>query len=181
MKDTAKIFLNVCITFWPFIDFSCQLSIMPYQTAGIFWPPEAKNWLPGKDPDAAKDWRQEKKQKTEDETVGWHHRLKGHEFGQWVGDRQGSLVYYSPWGRKELDTTERLNWRPLQMSTHSSPSAQNPSLGQTSSELKSIITASFWVRVVHVVRHLEPVISNFHLLLECEPKAEWSTGMGFRW
>ena len=132
-------------------------------------------------PDAEKDWRQQKKQMTEDEMVGWHHRLKGHEFEQWVGDRQGSLVYYSPWGRKELDTTERLNWRPLQTSTHSSPSAQNPSLGQTSSELKSIITSSFWVRVVHVVRHLEPVISNFHLLLECEPQAEWSTGMGFRW
>ena len=73
--------------------------------------------------------------------------------------------------------------RPLQTSTHGSPSAQNPSWGQTSSELRSIITraASFWVRVVHVVRHLEPAISNFHLLLECGPQAEWSTGMGFRW
>ena len=48
---------------------------------------------------------------TEDETVGWHHRLNGHEFEQapGVADGQGSLVCCSPWGRKELDTTERLN------------------------------------------------------------------------
>ena len=57
-----------------------------------------------------KDWRQEKG-KTEDEMVGWHHRLDGHEFEQapGVGDGQGSLVCRSPWGRKELDPTERLN------------------------------------------------------------------------
>ena len=48
---------------------------------------------------------------TEDEMVGWHHRLNGHEFGQTpgVGDRQGSLACCSPWGRKELDTTELMN------------------------------------------------------------------------
>ena len=48
---------------------------------------------------------------TEDEMVGWHHRLNGHEFEQapGVGDGQGSLMFYSPWGCKELDTTERLN------------------------------------------------------------------------
>ena len=48
--------------------------------APILWPPDGKNWLIGKDPDAGKDWRQEEKGKTEDETVGWHHRLNGHEF-----------------------------------------------------------------------------------------------------
>ena len=71
-----------------------------------------KNWLIGKDPDAGKDWRQEKKGTTEDEMVGWHHWLLGHEFKQalGVGDRQGSLVCYSPWGRKELDMTNQLNW-----------------------------------------------------------------------
>ena len=77
----------------------------------ILWPPDAKNWLTGKDPDAGKDWGQEKG-KTEDEMVGWHHWLNGHGFG-WtpgVGDGQGSLACCSPWGRKELDTTERLNW-----------------------------------------------------------------------
>ena len=46
----------------------------------ILWPPDAKNWLIGKDPDAGKEWRQKKKGATEDEMVGWHHRLNGHEF-----------------------------------------------------------------------------------------------------
>ena len=64
-----------------------------------------------KDPDAGKDWRQEKKGTTEDEMVGWHHWLNGCEFEQvpGVGDGQGSLVSCSPWGHKELDTTEWLN------------------------------------------------------------------------
>ena len=77
----------------------------------ILWPPEAKSWLIWKDPDAGKDWGQEEKGTTEDEMVGWHHRLDGHEFG-WtpgVGDGQGSLACCSSWGRKESDTTERLN------------------------------------------------------------------------
>ena len=46
----------------------------------ILWPPDVKNWLIRKDPKAGKDWRQEKKEMTEDEMVGWHHRLNGHEF-----------------------------------------------------------------------------------------------------
>ena len=60
----------------------------------IFWPPDAKNWLIWKDPDAGKDWRPEEKGTTEDEMVGWHHRLDGHEFEQapGVGDGQGSLA-----------------------------------------------------------------------------------------
>ena len=66
----------------------------------ILWPPNAKNWRIGKDPDAGKDWRQEEKGTTEDEMVGWHHRLEGQEFEQalGVGDRQGSLSCCSPWG-----------------------------------------------------------------------------------
>ena len=81
----------------------------------ILWPPDAKNWLFGKDPDAGKDWRQEEKAMTEDETVVWHHWLDGHEFEQAprVGDEQGSLACCSPWGHKELDTTEQLNWTEL--------------------------------------------------------------------
>ena len=46
----------------------------------VLWPPDAKNWLHGKDPDAGKDWRWEEKGMTEDEMVGWHHQLNGHEF-----------------------------------------------------------------------------------------------------
>ena len=78
----------------------------------ILWPPDAKSWLIGKDPDAGKDWRRKEKGATEDEMVGWHHWLDGPEFEQalGVGDGQGSLECCSPWGHKESDTTERLNW-----------------------------------------------------------------------
>ena len=68
----------------------------------ILWPPDVKNWLIGKDLDAGKDWRQEEKGTTEDEMVGWHHQLSGHEF-EWtpgVGDGQRGLVCCSPWGCK---------------------------------------------------------------------------------
>ena len=80
--------------------------------APILWPPDAKNWLTVKDPDAGKDWRQEEKGTTEDEMIEWHHQLDGHEFeqGLGVGNGQGSLVCCNPWGSKELDTTEWLNW-----------------------------------------------------------------------
>ena len=77
----------------------------------ILWPPELKNWLIGKDPDAGKDWRQEEKRMTEDEMVAWHHWLDGHVFEQapWVGEGQGSMVWCSPWGHKESAATV-LNW-----------------------------------------------------------------------
>ena len=71
----------------------------------VLWPPDVKNWLTGKDPDAGKDWRQEEKGTTEDEMVRRHHRLDGHEFeqGLGVGDGQGGLVCCSPFVRKQLD------------------------------------------------------------------------------
>ena len=84
----------------------------------ILWPPDAKSWLIWKDPDAKKDWEQEEKGTTEDEMVGWHYWLDEHGFG-WtlgVGDGQGGLVCCGSWGRKELDTTERLNWTELNLS-----------------------------------------------------------------
>ena len=73
----------------------------------ILWPPDVKNWLTGKDPDALKDWRWEEKETTEDEMVGWHHWLDGHEFEQapGVGDGQGSLACCSPRDHKESDMT----------------------------------------------------------------------------
>ena len=75
--------------------------------APILWPPDVKSWLTGKDPDSGKDWRQEEKGITEDEMVGWHQLRDRHEFKQTLGDGegQGSLVCYSPWGHKKLDTT----------------------------------------------------------------------------
>ena len=81
----------------------------------ILWPPDGKSWLIWKDPDAGKDWGQEEKGPTEDEMVGWYHRLDGLGFG-WtpgVGDGQGGLACCSPWGHKESDMTERLNWTEL--------------------------------------------------------------------
>ena len=78
----------------------------------VLSPSDAKSWLIWKDPDAGKDWKKEEKGTTEDEMVGWHHQLNGHESEQTVGDGegQGSLACCSPWGHKESDTTERLNW-----------------------------------------------------------------------
>ena len=81
----------------------------------VFWPPRAKSWLIGKDSDAGRDWGQEEKVTTEDEMAGWHHRLDGCDF-EWTpgdGDGQGGLACCDSWGRKESDTTERLNWTEL--------------------------------------------------------------------
>ena len=80
----------------------------------IIWPHDVKNWLIWKDPGAGKDWRQEEKGTTEDEMIGWHHRLDGHGFG-WtpqVGDGQGGLVCCSPRGRKESwhNQATEVNW-----------------------------------------------------------------------
>ena len=79
--------------------------------APILWPPDGKSRLIRKDPDAGKHWRQEEKGTTEDEMVGWQHRLNGHEFEQapGVGEGQGSLVSCSLWGRKQLGMSEQLN------------------------------------------------------------------------
>ena len=92
--------------FWVFIGRTDAEAETP-----ILWSPHAKSYLIRKDPDAGRDWVQEAEGMTENEMVGWHHQLKGHEFGQTPGDKegQGSLVCCSPRGRKELDTTEGLN------------------------------------------------------------------------
>ena len=81
----------------------------------VLWPPHAKSWLIGKDSDAGRDWGQEEKGMTEDEMAGWHHWLDECE-SEWtlgVGDGQGGLACCDSWGRKELDTTERLIWSDL--------------------------------------------------------------------
>ena len=87
-------------------------------STSILWPPDEKNWLIRKDPDAGKDWRQEKGM-TEAEMVGWHHQLDGHEFEQapWIGEGQGSLVCCSLWSCKELDMTEQLKWPEWQITS----------------------------------------------------------------
>ena len=81
----------------------------------VLWPPHAKSWLIAKDSDAGRDWGQEGKGTTEDEMAGWHHWLDGRE-SEWtlgVGDGQRDLACCDSWGRKELDTTERLIWSDL--------------------------------------------------------------------
>ena len=88
----------------------------------VLWPPHAKSWPIGKDPDAGKDWGQEEKGMTEDgkgttedEMAGWHHQLDGQEFG-WtpgVGDGQGGLACCNSRGHKESETTVGLNWTEL--------------------------------------------------------------------
>ena len=87
------------------------------------WPPDAKSWLIGKDPDARKDWGQEEKEMIEDEMVGWHHGLNGCGFG-WtlgVGDGQGGLACWGSWCLKESDTTEWLNWNERRTQNYNSP------------------------------------------------------------
>ena len=81
----------------------------------VLWPPDAKSWLIWKDLDSGKNWGQEQKGTMEDEMVRWHRWLYGHGFG-WtlgVGDGQGGLACCTPWGHKELDTTEWVNWTEL--------------------------------------------------------------------
>ena len=77
----------------------------------ILRPPDMKNWLIEKDPDAGKDWRLEEKGMTEDEMIGWHHWLDWHQFEQSPG--VGDVVSCSPWGHKDSDTTEWLKWTEL--------------------------------------------------------------------
>ena len=87
----------------------------------VLWPPDVKIWLTGKDPDAGKEWKQkEKKGTTEDKTLVWYNWLSGQEFEQILGDGEGQqgLACCSPWGPKELDTTEWLNW--TELSNHES-------------------------------------------------------------
>ena len=79
--------------------------------APMLWPPDVKNWLTGKDPDAGKDWGKEEKGVTEDEMAGWRHQLNGQKFKQTPVDseRQESLACCSSWGGEESDTTQWLN------------------------------------------------------------------------
>ena len=93
-------------------EYSLEGLMLKLKQTPILWKPDVKNWLTGKDPDAGKDLRQEEKGTTEDEMVGWHHCFNRLEFEQTpgFGDGQWGLVCCSPWGHKESDRTERLNW-----------------------------------------------------------------------
>ena len=109
--------------------------------ATILWPPDANRWLTGRDPEAGKEWRQEKGVSTEDEMVGWHYWFNGHEFKQAPGDSegQGSLACCSPCSWKELDTTQWLNNR-----SKVDDMGQNPFWGLYHSLTKFCLFISFF-------------------------------------
>ena len=137
----------------------------------ILWPPDVKSWLIGKDPDAGKDWGQAEEGTTEDEMVGWHHRLNGHEVG-WtpgVGDRQGGLVCCGSWGHKELDTTERLNWTELILY----PNAKKPCFLSEFSLFLSLyfifLPQSLWDLVS------QPEIEPGPLIVKAQSSNHWTT------
>ena len=82
----------------------------------IVWPPDAKNWLIWKDPDAGKDWRQEEKGTTEDEIAGWYHRLNGHECvnsGSWWWTERPGVLQSMGSQRVRHNWATELNWTDL--------------------------------------------------------------------
>ena len=107
-NDNGSIYYNGAIMFINLL-MSTYWKYTEIQLYHIF-----KSWLIGKDPDAGKDWGQEEKGMTEDEMVGWHHQLNGHEFAWTLGvvDGQGGLACCGSWDRKQSDTTwaAELNW-----------------------------------------------------------------------
>ena len=111
----------------------------------ILWPLDGKNWLTWKDPDAGKDGRREEKGTTEDEMVAWHHWLNGHEFEYTlgVGDGQGGLACWSPWGCKESDTTEWLNWTELPLMIFLSPVMSYSSFLMSLSSVKIYVSGEY--------------------------------------
>ena len=127
----------------------------------ILCPPDVKNWLIGKDPDAGKDWGWEEKGTAEDDRVVWHHWLYGHEC--WVtpgvGDGQGSLAYCSLWGHKESDVTEWLNWTNKKLTVNRS--------------LKFLNVAVNWPPVAHILSHIESLRKNKYWKLIISLKILW--------
>ena len=117
--------------------------------APILWPPDAKNWFIWKDPDAGKDWRWEKGVR-EDEIIGRHHQLSGHEFEQALGDSegQGSLASFSPWIHKELDTTERLRHTHTYSSTTEAFHDYSPGWHLIAASLETL-SLNYWAQLPH--------------------------------
>ena len=134
----------------------------------ILWPPDAKNWFIGIDPVAGKDWRREVKGTPEDEIVGWHHQLDGHEFDQasGVGDGQESLACCSPWGHKELDTT----WA-TELTEHSSPQSfchQGPVFWKTIFPWIEGVRARVWFQDDWRALHLLCTLFHYYTVIHNE-------------
>ena len=124
-----------------------------------------QNWLIGKDPDARKDWRQEKGM-TEDEMVGWHHWLNVHEFEQalGVGDGKGSLACCDPWAHKESDMTEQLNWNKYYHHLDSLVKGTG-SINSFSSSEAFLPEGFFFIVIKYTFYYYTFIVVNTHLLL----------------
>ena len=131
----------------------------------VLWPPHAKIWLIGKDSDAGRDWGQEEKGMTEDEMAGWHHGLDGHEL-EWtpgVGDGQGGMACCNSWGRKELDTTEWLNWTELiQRHVNFSKDSFRELISREQNSLCTLFWKWFVWKCNHVSYHVRVPFSTFY-------------------
>ena len=129
--------------------------------APVLWPPHAKRWLIGKDSDAGRDWGQEEKGTTEDEMAGWQHRLDGHE-SEWtrgVGDGWGGLACCDSWGRKESDTTERLNWTDEDKSCslpEGSQEVDSKNKGRGLTKIRKQAQGEFWTYLLLFMLYSQP-------------------------
>ena len=136
----------------------------------VLWPPHAKGWLIGKDSDSGRDSGQEEKLTTEDEMAGWHHWLDGHE-SEWtpgVADRQGGLMGCDSWGRKESDTTERVNWSETYLPRLGrSPGGSNVSPLQYSCLENSMDRADWWTQLMGTQRVGHDWVTQHSLAQTC--------------
>ena len=100
----------------------------------ILWPPDAKNWLLRKDPDAGKDWRWEEKGTTEDERVGWHHWLNGHDCEQALGVGDGHEAWHAAVHGVANNQTWLSQWTELNWKSHAENGNNNLLFSENFSE-----------------------------------------------
>ena len=133
----------------------------------ILWPSHAKNWLIGKDPDAGKAWMQEEKGTTEDEMVGWHHQLDGHEFGWswWWTGRPGVLRFMGS-QRVGHDWATELNWshRPRNALSHHKLKTRTGFSTWASRKSTALLTPRFSVKLISDFWPPEPLENEYPLL-----------------
>ena len=146
------------------------------------WPPHAKSWLIGKDSGAGRHWGQEEKGTTEDEMAGWHHRLDGCEFEWTLGDAdgQGGLACCDSGGRKELDTSERLNWTELKYTTLDL--SQKAKKLSAKNAMRKINFSCFWCFYIKIYSYIKIVglwvfLFNDSLYVIFFSHSEVSTGL----
>ena len=135
----------------------------------VLWPPHAKSWLIGKDPDAGRDWEQEEKGTTEDEMAGWDHRLDAHEFG-WtpgVGDGQGGLVCCNSWGRVAKSRTWLSNLTELNKFKFLKNSFQTKHVSGLNHSLEAIVPSG---SIIHFLYSLLKYYTSFSSIVRVSLK-----------